>query len=143
MNQEYNNLNSASRQRLCQTVERLSDAQLSTPMSNDWTPAAYLAHVAFFDRRALELARRFTSASEVRESPIDLHVTNDALLPQWRLIDPRAAANEAVAAAEATDAAIANLAPGIVERIQALDAFALNRAKHRDLHLDEIEELFV
>ena len=111
-------------------------------MSNDWTPAAYLAHVAFFDRRALELARRFTSASEVRESPIDVHVINDALLPQWRLIGPRAAVQEAIAAAEATDAAIAGLAPDIVERVQALDAFTLNRANHRNLHLDEIEALF-
>jgi hypothetical protein len=68
-------------------------------------------------------------------------VINDALLPQWRLIDPRAAANEAVAAAEATDDALANLAPEIVERVQALDAFGLDRAKHRNLHLDEIEAL--
>lgn len=134
--------NEQSRQRLQAVIERLSDAQLSTPMSNDWTPAAYLAHVAFFDRRALELARRFTSANEVRESPIDVHVINDALLPQWRLIDPRAAVQEAVAAAEATDAAIAGLAPDVVERVQALDAFALNRANHRNLHLDEIEALF-
>jgi hypothetical protein len=111
-------------------------------MSDGWTPAAYLVHIAFFDRRALELARRFTSAAEVRESPMDIHVLNDALLPQWRLIAPRVAANDALAAAEETDAALAALAPEIVDRVQALDAFSFDRARHRNLHLDEIEALF-
>ena len=53
----YNAENEASRQRLKALADRLTDAQLATPMENDWTVSAYLAHIAFFDRRALLLTR--------------------------------------------------------------------------------------
>jgi DinB superfamily len=134
--------NDASRKRMTDLLNRLSDAQLATPMENDWTPAAYLVHIAFFDRRALELAKRFKTAADVYEPALDVHVLNDALLPQWRLIDPRAAANEALAAAGEADAAIAALPDEIVNQIQLLEAFSLNRSGHRKTHLDEIEPMF-
>lgn len=134
--------NNRSRQRMQALAERLTDEQLATRMENDWTVAAYLVHIAFFDRRALELTKRFTTVDEVRESPLDVHVLNDALLPQWRLIPPRAAANEAIVAATETDAAIAALPDEIVARVRALDAFSLDRSAHRKTHLDEIEPMF-
>jgi hypothetical protein len=134
--------NDRSRQRMSDLVNRLSDEQLATPMENDWTVAAYLVHIAFFDRRALELTKRFKTADDVRESPMDVHVLNDSLLPQWRLIPAREAANEAIAAATETDAAIAALPDEIVARVRALDAFSLDRSAHRKTHLDEIEPMF-
>jgi len=137
-----NDANDASRQRLGSLIERLSDEQLGTPMANDWTVAAYLAHVAFFDRRALELARRFTTAEAVYASPVDVHVLNDALLPQWRLLDPRAAANDALAAAVAVDAALVALPDDVLRRNVELDGISLDRASHRVMHLNEIEPLF-
>jgi hypothetical protein len=134
--------NETSRARMTALVGRLSDEQLATPMENDWTVSAYLAHIAFFDRRALELAGKFKTAADVYRSPMDVHVLNDALLPQWRLLDPRAAANDALAAAAAVDAAIAALPDDVIARIQELDSISLNRGTHRKTHLDEIEPLF-
>jgi hypothetical protein len=142
MTNGHNQENETSRARMKALVEGLTDEQLATPMENDWTVSAYLAHVAFFDRRALELAGKFKTAADVYESPLDVHVLNDALLPQWRLIEPRAAANDALAAAAAVDAAIAALPDDVVARIKEIGAIALNRGTHRKTHLDEIEPLF-
>jgi hypothetical protein len=138
----HNEANDATRTQLGELVGRLSDAQLATPMENDWTVAAYLAHIAFFDRRALELTKRYPDAAAVYVSPMDVHVLNDALLPQWRLLDPRIAANDALAAAAEIDAAIAALPDDVVQRIIELEAISLSRAGHRTMHLNEIEPLF-
>jgi hypothetical protein len=138
----YKRENETSRGRMKALATRLTDEQLATPMENDWTISAYLAHIAFFDRRALELAGKFKTAADVYESPLDVHVLNDALLPQWRLIEPRAAANDALAAAAAVDAAIAALPDDVVARIKEMDSISLNRGTHRKTHLDEIEPLF-
>lgn len=142
MANEYKQDNETSRARMKALAARLTDEQLATPMANDWTVSAYLAHIAFFDRRALELAGKFKTAADVYESPLDVHILNDALLPQWRLIESRAAATDALAAAAAVDAAIAALPDDIVARIKETDAVSLNRATHRKTHLDEIEPLF-
>jgi hypothetical protein len=67
-------------------------------------------------------------------------VINEASVSQWRALSPRAAANEALAAAEAADQAVARADPNVLEQIIAQDGpFSLPRARHRAEHLDQIE----
>ena len=73
-------------------------------------------------------------------SPIDTDLTNDALLPLCLAVPPRAAADLALASAEAVDQEIEELSPDLIARIEALgDRFRLFRSDHRRMHLSQIE----
>jgi hypothetical protein len=130
------------RERLRRLVERLSDGQLATPLGGDWTVAVALAHVAFWDRRVvaqLDNWQRQGRGPGPRDQ-FDSEVINEASLAQWRALPPRAAANEALAAAEAADQAVGRADPSVIEQIIAQDGpFTLPRAIHRAEHLDQIE----
>ncbi len=131
----------AERQRLVALVERLSDADLARPLDGGWTIAATLAHMAFYDRRAAVLFEKWRHRPpSAQDSPGDVDVLNEAALPQWRAIPPRAAANEAIAAAEAADRAVASADPRLLEQVLAAGPpISLVRAEHRAEHLDQIE----
>ena len=132
--------NAKERERLSSLVAQLTDAQLNLPMGNDWTIAVALAHLAFWDQRSLILMRKW-KASGVAPSPIDIDVTNDALLPLWMALPPRTAAKLAVASAEAIDRELAESPPALISSIENLgERFRLYRSEHRKLHLDQIEE---
>src|SRR5688500_18264124 len=92
----------ASRERLRQFVAETSDAELTRPIDGGWTGAALLAHTAFWDRRAAWLVRRCLQGT-CTPSPVELDAVNESALPQWRLIPPRAAAQEALDAATEID----------------------------------------
>lgn len=109
------------------------------PMGDHWTVAVALAHLAFWDQRCLFLLRKWQRLG-VALSPIDIDVTNDCLLALWRAVPPRAAANLAVAAAEAVDRELESLAPELITAIQAIgEDHKVFRSIHRKLHLDQIE----
>ena len=131
--------NAKARERLCSLVEQLTDGELLLPLENDWTIAVALAHLAFWDQRSLVLMRKWQQ-SGVAPSPIDIDVTNDSLLPIWRAIPPRAAADLAVSSAEAIDRELEEASSDLIEAIGGLgEKFRLYRSIHRKLHLDEIE----
>jgi hypothetical protein len=134
-------LNRAARERLESAVGRLSDDDLHRELSDGWTVAAALAHVAFWDRRALVLVERWTKGEAPRPSPYDVDVANDAAHYLIRLLQPRDAADEALAAAIAIDRALENLDDGTLAAVQAIESPRVDRAKHRLDHLDEIELL--
>ena len=141
MPDEYIEQNDASRRRLAAVAGRLSDEQLATEMSDGWTVSASFAHLAFFDHRATVLLRRFEE-SGFYDSPLDLHVLNDALLPQQKLMPARIAVDDALAAAEESDRAVAGLPADLAAQILQASPRMLNRHVHRTVHLDEIETLF-
>jgi hypothetical protein len=132
--------NTAATQRLRTLIGRLNDEQLGRELEGGWTVAALLAHLAFWDRRIVELLDRW-SRDKFAPAPIDLDVINDALLPQWRLIPPRSAANDAISAVESADQAIAGVSPALYTEIQGvMDRPPFDRARHRNMHLDQIEQ---
>ncbi|MER3438394.1 MAG: hypothetical protein C4346_12870, partial [Chloroflexota bacterium] len=133
--------NDASRSRLRAFVARRSDEDLARPLGNGWTVAAVLAHLAFWDRRAARLLDRWARTG-VYPSPADADALNDALLPQWRLLPPRAAADEALTSAEEVDAKIAALSAEMARAVAEARSIALDRSEHRNEHLDELERLF-
>jgi hypothetical protein len=132
--------NARERERLRALVNRLTDEELSLPLGEGWTVAAALAHIAFWDQRAAVLMRRWKEGSVVAPSPVDVDVTNDALLPLCLAIPPRVAGNLAIASAEAIDRELEEASPALIADIEKLgDKFRLWRSQHRRSHLDQIE----
>jgi len=129
----------ASRERLRRFVEVTSDEELARPIEGDWTAAALLAHTAFWDRRAAWLVRR-CQQGHCGPSPVNLDAVNESALPQWRLIPPRAAAQEALAAASEIDGLLPSLT---AEQLVALreSKIRYDRSNHRNDHLDQIEQV--
>jgi hypothetical protein len=133
--------NAKERERLRRLVERISDHELSQPMWEGWTIAAALAHLAFWDQRALALIKKW-KISGVASSPIDDDVTNDSILPLCLAIPPRVAAMLAVSAAKAIDLELEKADEDLFREIWHLgERFRLYRSDHRKLHLDQIEGL--
>ena len=133
--------NTRERERLVRLVNRITDEELGLPMWEGWTIAAALAHLAFWDQRALVLMKKW-KISGVASSPIDDDVTNDSILPLCSAISPRVAARLAVSAAEAIDFELENAGDDLITDIWQLgEKFRLYRSEHRKLHLDQIEGL--
>ena len=139
MDRDFVAENTKERERLCSLVAGITDEELSLPLGEDWTIAVALAHLAFWDQRSLLLMRKWQQGG-VEPSPIDIDVTNDSLLPLWRAIPPRAAADLAVSSAEAIDRELQKASSDLIESIESLgEKFRHYRSIHRKLHLDEIE----
>jgi hypothetical protein len=130
--------NAAERQRLSELVAQLREEDFGRELDAGWTVATALVHVAFWDRRISVLIDRWTKDGP-SPSQVDLDATNDALLPQWRLIPPQAAVQELLAAMEEMDRKVealpADLAAEIVER----NLGNIDRGDHRREHREQIE----
>ena len=141
MDRPYVAENTKERDRLKSLVERLSDEELNLPMGEDWTISVALAHLSFWDQRALVLVRKWEKTGTIEPSPIDIDVTNDSLLSTWRALTPRVAANLAISSAEEIDRELEEASSDLITAIEDLgEKFRLYRSIHRKMHLDEIEK---
>jgi hypothetical protein len=143
VDRSYVAMNETERTRLRALVKRLTDADLGRAMPAGWTVGAVLAHVAFWDQRALVLLERWetqgTAPSPGDEADVDW--INDAAKPLFLALSPRRAAELALAVAEAVDRKVAMLPDDLVQRNAALGGpVNLVRATHRRQHLEEIEQ---
>ena len=121
-------------------MARLNDDELATPMADGWTLAAVLAHLTFWDRRAVLLVERWQRGG-VCASPADIDAINDSAKAQWLALPPRIAAQQAVEAARAADAALDAAGPDLLQQIVHMgSSINISRAVHRDEHLHEIEQ---
>jgi hypothetical protein len=131
--------NASERERLRSLVDGMTDEELSLPLNEGWTIASALAHIAFWDKRALVLMRKWKTSPPGR-SPIDEDVTNDALLPLCLSIPPRMSAKLAVSCAKAIDLELEGAPDKLITDIMDLgERFRLYRSDHRKIHLDQIE----
>jgi hypothetical protein len=132
--------NTTERERMKKFIANLSEEKLSRPMAAGWTPAAMLAHLAFWDRRAITLIRKWQKEG-IGESPVDVDVVNEATRGLCLAIPPRAAAALALEEAAKLDDIIAALSPEWADRIVTIGMTVhLKRFPHRKEHLDEIEK---
>ena len=136
--------NAAERKRLLSLVARLSDEELSRPVSAGWTVAGALAHLAFWDQRIVVLLERWrregTAAVPAPLDETNVDWINDAAKPMLLALPPRRAAELAVVIAEAVDRMVATLPDDLLARnATAGTPVNLLRAQHRREHLDEIE----
>jgi hypothetical protein len=135
--------NEKGQERLRKLVSRLSDEQLALPAGEGWTVAAILAHLAFWDYRALVLLERWKKTG-VEASPIDSDAANDGMKPLCLAIPDREAAKLVVEAAEAIDAELEHMPEDLraaVDRLAKEGNFRPNRSNHRNEHLDQIEKI--
>ena len=123
-------------------VSELTNDQLRQDIDENWTVAVSLVHVAFWDRRASEILQRLLEGENSNFVATDVDVLNDALLPQWRLIAPRDAVAELLAAGEDVNSRVAALDEENATRLLGLGLIRLDRSNHRIEHLNELKKLF-
>jgi hypothetical protein len=142
---DYVDENARELGRLRELVDRLTDEDLHAPVYEDWTAAGILAHIAFWDARALVLGRKLERGAPFSPSdaePEDVDWINDAARLLIEAIEPRRAAALAVRLATEVDDLMASLPP---ERMWPQDPDSpVNplRADHRSEHLDQLEAAF-
>jgi hypothetical protein len=136
--------NAAELERLRTLDARLSDADMATPMPAGWTVAGVLAHVGFWDARALYWLDRWDAGLEPStpdfEKREDVEWINNAAKPLCLALPPRAAADLALRLAEETDRRVAGMPDALLAKVLAVGApFNLSRAEHRREHLEDID----
>ncbi len=140
MTQSYIEKNTKSRERLAKLVKSLTDDDLKLVIYKEgWTIAVALAHIAFWDER-YRLILKVWKKKGVGSTPYIDDVVNDILIPIFLAIPVKKAAKLALFNAEAVDKEIEELPPKMAKEIRALkEDLALNRADHRNSHMDKIE----
>ncbi len=136
--------NTATRERLKALVARLSDDDLRRPLEEGWTVGATLAHIAFWDQRALRLLEKWERQG-VSPSPLpaDVDAINDAMRALCLAIPPRAAAELMIETAEAIDRKIEQISPELAAAVQAGgNHVSFKRFHHRLEHLEQLEGMF-
>jgi hypothetical protein len=132
--------NARELKRLRALVNRLTREELRTKVDERWTVSTVLAHLAFWDNRALLLVNQWKNTG-VSLIPIDADQVNERMFPLWSVIGPSIAASMAVSTAEAVDRALETASPELIAEIEALEGrFKLARWEHRREHIDQIEQ---
>ena len=133
----------AERERLRTLVTRSTDAELSRPMPGDWTVAAVLAHVGYWDARAIYFLDKWGPSGEptVYEHE-DTDAANESAKPLCLALPPRIAAQLALRLAEEADGKVRALSAEMLAKIRKKGnpPFSLSRGGHRKEHLDDIEQ---
>jgi len=130
--------NRASTNRIRALVARLSDEEMQHPVGEHWTVAIALAHLAFWDRRAMYVLDMTERNGKLFIPEIDVFV-NDLSLPLWAAIPPRQAARIAVETAETLDKRLEGFSPALLEEIYTYNKRWVVRALHRGEHLDNVD----
>ncbi|MFB9407321.1 MULTISPECIES: maleylpyruvate isomerase N-terminal domain-containing protein [Dactylosporangium] len=134
--------NAAARQRLTSLIDALSEDGLRKPVTPGWDVATVLAELAFWDRWAQTLVRRWRSGHIPPPTVPDWYddAINVTLLPTWRALPGPVAAQLAIAAAEETDLEIRKAETPVVAGIFAAGQHnLLNRYIPRNTAIDRIE----
>jgi hypothetical protein len=134
----YVELNRASTARMRALVARLSDEELQQRVGEHWTVAITLAHLAFWDRRVMQMLEETERDGKLFLFEIDIRV-NDISLPLLAAIPPRAAAELAGETAQALDARLAGFPPELLAEIHAYNPRWVIRALHRNDHLNDVD----
>jgi hypothetical protein len=138
--------NRSTTERLRALVGRVSDDDLARSLDPVWTTSALLAHIAFWDRFVLgrwrlAAVRGNRLPDRMEDTPQDL--INDAAIPGWIAVPPRAAADACLAAAEELDGFIGSLDPAtIAELVRDGRERLVDRSLHRGEHLGTLETVF-
>jgi hypothetical protein len=138
MDGSYVDLNRASTDRIRALAARLSDEEVQQRVGEHWTVAIALAHLAFWDRRVMQILDETERDGKLSLFEIDI-LANDISLPLWAAIPPRTAAQIAIDTADALDARLAGFPADLVEEIYAYNKRWIVRAFHRNDHLDEVD----
>jgi hypothetical protein len=139
----HDRLNDASRERLARLAGSLTRAQLEIDLGGGWSVASAFGHLAFWDRwQAVRLERMVEGGALLDHDSVVMveHMANESLAPFLAEIPLPDAPAMAVSAAERLDAVIAGLPDALAGSLLGTsDDFLLNRHRHRNEHLDQVE----
>jgi hypothetical protein len=143
MDGTYIEQNDASRDRLQNIARSLDETTLQRQLNDDWTIAAALAHVAFWDQLCLARWRAAETGGSLDDVSDEMaELANQASLPAWRALPAQTAVALLVRATDEVDAAIAALPDDLVRRARAEgNDYMLDRSGHRNEHAEEIERV--
>jgi hypothetical protein len=117
----------------------LSEKDLSTRMPAGWTVSAVLGHLAFWDQRALTLLDKWEKEG-INDSVIDTDVVNEVTRYLCLAIPPKVAVEIFLHTAETLNERISKLDPKWTSEIEEKGKNVhLNRAKHREMHMEDIK----
>lgn len=134
--------NARELERMRSLVARLGDDDLRRAANPEWTVAATLLHLAYWDARSLWLAAKIRRGEPFTKDEVEPDTPdwiNDVVRPFLHAIPPREAAQLALRTAEECDRTVASLPADAVwpnDGTSLLNAF---RSEHRREHLDKIE----
>jgi hypothetical protein len=138
MDRSFIERNRASTERIRALTAHWTDEEMQHRVGEHWTVAIALAHLAFWDRRAMYVLDMTERDGKLFVPEIDIFV-NDLSLPLWAAIPPRAAARIAIAMAEYLDVRLERYPSGLLEEIFSYNQRWVVRAMHRGEHLNEVE----
>ena len=131
--------NARARTRLRDLVSRLDESAMSRSLGGGWTVAFALVHLAFWDVRQDVALQRYVRGEAFAAEDVTTNATLEAIAP---LFDPAAAGAIAVQAAAQLDATLESLTGDRLESLrQEGFAYAIERWRHREDHVAQIEEV--
>ena len=134
----YASENAESTERLRVLVATLDGADLHRSLGEGWTVGFALIHLAFWDARQVAALQRFKDGEAF---PSEDYATNATLSLIAPIFDLSAAGQAAVNAAQELDATVESLSVEQLARLQESGkSYAIDRAPHRDEHLQQVEE---
>jgi hypothetical protein len=139
MDDYYIKENTKERDRLLRLTAGLKDADLARPVGTAWTVATKLLHLAFWDRYALELLRRWkTTMPSI--STLDVDAVNESVKALSATIPHSAIGKLVRDSAEMVDREVECATPELWSAVVAAGRERiLKRFIHRRAHLDQIE----
>lgn len=130
--------NRASTERMRKIINQLSDEELSKSIGSDWTISITFAHLAVWDQRVRSVIESARKNNKLHAPYYDFQL-NDILTPLLRAIPAREAARMAITTAEKLDTELEQCSIQLIEEMNEVNRRLIDRAIHRNLHLDEIE----
>ena len=130
--------NTTSTDRLRALVARLSDEDLNRSLGGNWTVGFAFAHLAFWDARQVAALQRFASGEPFPSEDMATNATLEAIAAGF---NPKTIGQAAVDAAQQLDQLVESLTTEQVDALQNANlSYAIDRAPHRDEHVQQIEE---
>jgi hypothetical protein len=129
--------NRKSTERMQHIVDGLSEKELSKTIGS-WSIAATLAHLAFWDQRAIHVIEA-AKKNNVLNAPVFDEQLNDILAPFLEAIPPVKAAGMAVNIAGTLDGLLEQCPPELIYQMMLQNNRLVERSLHRNDHLAEIE----
>jgi hypothetical protein len=131
-------MNRAATARLRNVAARLTEAQFNHPVGEHWTVSVAFVHIAFWEGRVLYVLNRTEKEQKLHIPEIGI-VVNDVSLPIWKVVPAREATRLAIEAAETVDARLEAYPEALLAEVAAYNIRWIERARHRNEHLDEVE----
>ena len=119
LDRSFFELNRASTDRMRALVASLTDEGMQRPVGEHWTMAITLAHLAWWDRRVMNVLDLTEHHGTLFAAEIDI-VVNHLSLPLWAVIPPVQQTEIAIETAEMLDRRLESYPPALLEEVYVM-----------------------